>query len=124
MFDGGFQPVAHAADPRLFFLATPGGQLHSSSPPWAAICRRACPIAAAVRRALRLDPRQLAAGGLLAALFSGLPALATGRAFMTGVWWPADAGVPAVGTPLLFDLGVFFTVLGAILTLLLALEEG
>lgn len=79
---------------------------------------------AAVRRALRLDPRQLAAGGLLAALFSGLPALATGRAFMTGVWWPADAGVPTVGTPLLFDLGVFFTVLGAILTLLLALEEG
>jgi multisubunit Na+/H+ antiporter MnhB subunit len=79
---------------------------------------------AAVRRALRLDPRQLAAGGLLAALFSGLPALATGRTFMTGVWWPANAGMPAVGTPLLFDLGVFFTVLGAILTLLLALEEG
>lgn len=78
---------------------------------------------AAVRRALRMDPRHLAALGLCVAFFSGLPALATGQPFMTGVWWPAGSATPPVGTPLVFDVGVYFTVLGAILALLLALEE-
>jgi hypothetical protein len=41
--------------------------------------------------------------------------------FLTGVWWPSAN--PVVGTPLLFDMGVFLVVLGAILTVLLALEE-
>jgi hypothetical protein len=41
--------------------------------------------------------------------------------FLTGVWWPSRSAV--AGTPLFFDTGVFLVVLGAILTVLLALEE-
>jgi len=78
---------------------------------------------AAVRRVLRIDPRLLAAVGLVVALFSGFPALFRSEQFMTGVWWQAGSQAPPLGTPLLFDVGVFFTVLGAILALLLALEE-
>jgi multisubunit Na+/H+ antiporter MnhB subunit len=77
----------------------------------------------AVKRALRMDPRRLAAAGLFVAVFSGFPALVAGRPFMTGLWWQAGPGAPALGTPLFFDVGVFLTVFGALLSLLLALEE-
>jgi hypothetical protein len=49
-----------------------------------------------------------------------------GRPFFTGIWWiwqKGQASELAVGTPLVFDVGVFFAVLGTILTLILALEE-
>ncbi|MFO7494298.1 MAG: Na+/H+ antiporter subunit B [Desulfobacterales bacterium] len=78
-----------------------------------------------VRRALRIDPLALVAGGLLLAIAAGLLSVAAGHPFLTGLWWPTgpDNGAPAVGTPLVFDLGVFLVVLGAILTLVLELEE-
>jgi multisubunit Na+/H+ antiporter MnhB subunit len=78
-----------------------------------------------VRRALRVDPLALVACGLLLAIAAGLLAVAAGHPFLTGLWWPAgpDTGAPAVGTPLVFDLGVFLVVLGSILTLVLQLEE-
>lgn len=78
-----------------------------------------------VRQALRVDPSVLVAWGLLLAIGSGLLATATGQPFLTGLWWPADAiDAPAtLGTPLLFDVGVFLVVLGTILTLVLHLEE-
>ena len=79
-----------------------------------------------VRRALRIEPRLLIAWGLLLAIGSGLFAAAAGRPYLTGLWWPAADGEGAalIGTPLLFDVGVFFVVLGTILTLVLKLEEG
>ena len=80
---------------------------------------------AAVRRAVRTDPRSLVAWGLLMAVGSGLFALATGQPFLTGLWGGSEflfEGL-SVGTPLLFDGGVFLVVLGAILTLVLQLEE-
>ena len=80
---------------------------------------------AAVRRAVRTDPRVLVACGMLMAVASGLLALAAERTYLTGLWWSAqigDGGVSA-GTPLLFDGGVFLVVLGTILTLVLQLEE-
>lgn len=78
-----------------------------------------------VRRALRIDPLVLVAWGLLLAIGSGLLAVVAGEPFLTGLWWPTDAlaGTPAVGTPLVFDVGVFLVVLGTILTLVLHLEE-
>lgn len=78
---------------------------------------------AAVRRALRIDPLAMAGWGLLLAILSGLPAVLTGHPFLTGVWLPVADGAPALGTPLFFDIGVFLVVLGAILTLMLHLEE-
>ena len=80
---------------------------------------------AAVRRAVRADPRVLVAVGLLMAVGSGLLGVAVGRPFLTGLWWTSEAvfkGLSA-GTPLLFDGGVFLVVLGTILTLVLQLEE-
>jgi len=81
---------------------------------------------AAVRRALRLAPQQIAMGGLGLAIVSGLAGMLTGRPFLTGVWWIWQPGQPhevAVGSPLFFDVGVFLAVLGTILILILALEE-
>lgn len=78
-----------------------------------------------VRQALRVDPLVFVAWGMLLTIGSGLCAVVTGQPYLTGLWWPSDsiAGMPAVGTPLVFDVGVFFVVLGAILTLVLHLEE-
>ena len=78
-----------------------------------------------VRQALRIDPRDLMAWGLLLAAGSGLPAVLSGRPYLTGLWWRPEAfdGALAMGSPLFFDIGVFLVVLGAILTLVLKLEE-
>ena len=81
---------------------------------------------AVVRRAICIAPQNIAMGGLGLAIGSGLAAPLTGRPFLTGIWWVWKMGHTqelAIGTPLFFDVGVFFAVLGTILTLILALEE-
>jgi multicomponent Na+:H+ antiporter subunit B len=74
------------------------------------------------RHVLRLDPRALLGVGLLVALASGLPAMAAGRPFLTGVWatvpWPEAL---KIGTPLVFDVGVYLVVMGTVLTMFFAL---
>jgi multicomponent Na+:H+ antiporter subunit B len=75
----------------------------------------------AVRAALRADPRILAMAGLGMAILAGLIALLESGPFLTGVWGEI-AGIK-VGTPLLFDIGVYFAVVGAVLTIVLALKE-
>jgi multisubunit Na+/H+ antiporter MnhB subunit len=81
--------------------------------------------AEAVRRALRTDPVVLVAWGMLMAMVSGVIAAVSGLPFLTGLWWTPEflKGSFALGTPLLFDMGVFLVVLGTILTLVLKLEE-
>ena len=75
----------------------------------------------ATRRTLRVDPRVIATAGVAVALGAGFVAAAVGAPFLTGLWiFPA--GLP-LGTPLLFDVGVFLAVVGAVTTLLFALEE-
>src|SRR3954470_5903287 len=71
----------------------------------------------ASRRALLVDPSTLLGGGLLMALTSGVPAALIGRPFMTALWTRLGAGSAAldVGTPLLFDVGVFLAVIGVVL---------
>ncbi len=81
---------------------------------------------AAARRALYLDPRTLIAIGLLIAVGTGLSALLWGDAFLSARWETID--LPALteielGTPLLFDVGVFVVVLGVTQTIILALAE-
>ncbi len=82
--------------------------------------------APALRRALRIDPRVLTAIGLLTALVAGTMAAIKHKPFLTGIWWGMGQGPDApvfIGTPVIFDIGVYLTVLGTILTLVLALEE-
>ena len=77
----------------------------------------------ASRRALLVRPPRLLPIGLLVALSSSLPAAVSGRPFMTGVWMTIGTGPAAValGTPLLFDIGVFLAVVGVVLTIVFTL---
>jgi multisubunit Na+/H+ antiporter MnhB subunit len=74
------------------------------------------------RALLRVDPIAIAAIGALIAIAAGSAGLLSGKPFLTGLWMDA-AGLP-LGTPLLFDLGVYFVVFGAVSALALTLEEG
>jgi multicomponent Na+:H+ antiporter subunit B len=83
--------------------------------------------ARSVRKAIRIDPRRLIIFGMGLTLITGLIAGFSGMPFLTGLWWPISdhTNTPSVmlGTPLLFDIGVYAIVLGTILTLILTLEE-
>jgi multicomponent Na+:H+ antiporter subunit B len=81
---------------------------------------------AGARRVLRIEPRLLIAIGLILALGSGGIGLIGDTPFLTGTWLVLR--VPAwgelhVGTPLLFDLGVYVLVVGATLTIIIAMAE-
>ena len=75
-----------------------------------------------VRLAIRLRPAIIALLGLSLAIIAGLPAVFASRPFLTGIWWNLGSKL-SVGTPLIFDIGVFLAVLGASLAILLTLEE-
>lgn len=78
------------------------------------------------RSALGIEPRALIGCGLLVAGFSGVLPMLMQKPFLTGLWgsWAAFGSAPiAAGTPLVFDLGVCLTVVGVILTIILALAE-
>jgi multicomponent Na+:H+ antiporter subunit B len=88
-----------------------------------AIHQLACGVSRA-RRLVRVDPRALAGVGLLVALSSGAIGLINGRQLLAGVWAVREIpGIGKLGTPLLFDLGVFLLVSGAVLTILFTLDE-
>ena len=79
----------------------------------------------ASRRALLVDPSALLSVGLLIALASGAIAILRGRVFMTAAWTslgPQPSAV-AIGTPLLFDVGVFLAVIGVVLTIVFTLGD-
>lgn len=80
----------------------------------------------AARRLVRTDPLRLAGAGLLVAAASAVAGLAAGRGLLAGLWaaMPIGGGrTLEVGTPLLFDIGVFLVVVGATLTIVLSLAE-
>jgi len=82
--------------------------------------------ARSTRRTLRIDPRMLIPTGLGIALVSTMVPLLYREAFMTGKW--LTVYVPGleeidIGTPLLFDCGVYLLVLGVALTMILTLAE-
>jgi len=79
----------------------------------------------ASRRALLVSPSTLLGVGPLVALTSGLPAVLMGRPFLTAQWAELSVGgtVVAVGTPLVFDVGVFLAVIGVVLTIVFTLAE-
>lgn len=69
-------------------------------------------------RFLRVPPEAIAGGGVLLAAGSGMFGLLRGQAFMTHQWTTLPTGL-AVGTPLMFDTGVYLAVVGAVLTFLI-----
>lgn len=73
------------------------------------------------KRALRVDPRTLMAVGLGTALLSGLiPVLLQGP-LLKGLWAKLPGGIK-VGTPILFDVGVYLLVIGVTLIIIYELE--
>lgn len=84
----------------------------------------ACGVSA-VRRAIYFHPMALSAFGLFLGALAGVPSFFAQVPFLTGLWaFPKVFGVElALSTPLVFDIGVYFVVVGAITSIALALEE-
>jgi multicomponent Na+:H+ antiporter subunit B len=81
---------------------------------------------AETRESIRFDLRSIIATGLLCALSAGALALVQGMPLFTGLWMDLDVpgvGVVHLGTPMLFDLGVYLVVLGITLLMVLSLVE-
>ncbi len=82
--------------------------------------------AASTRRMLLVRPETLMGVGLLLATTAGFLGVSQGRPFLTGLWAElsvGDAGLFALGTPVLFDLGVYVVVVGVSTIILLSLAE-
>jgi multicomponent Na+:H+ antiporter subunit B len=78
------------------------------------------------RSLLGLDPRSLIGLGLFVALVSAMVSLVLGQPFFTGQWINLSFGSLGeldLGTPLVFDIGVYLTVIGVTLTIILSLAE-
>ncbi|MCG8587284.1 MAG: Na+/H+ antiporter subunit B [Pirellulales bacterium] len=74
------------------------------------------------RRMLGFRPRTFMGVGLLCAGGSGLISMTQGLPFMTGMWSKVE--IPAIGklgTPLLFDVGVYLVVVGMVLIIVFEL---
>ena len=82
---------------------------------------------AATKAVLRVNPEHLAVFGLAIALGAGILGIAFGDNLFTGQWAFLGASEGSKGWPissvLLFDIGVYFTVLGAIVALVLEMER-
>lgn len=73
---------------------------------------------------LKSEPIKLIAVGLALAIISTIPSLITGENFMTGIWLKTDFPVIGkIGTPLIFDVGVYLLVLGIAVKIIFSLAE-
>ena len=70
---------------------------------------------------LRVDPTVLVASGLVLALLSGIFGMLWDKAFLSGQW--ITVLTIKLGTPLLFDVGVYLVVIGILLTIMFSLME-
>lgn len=79
----------------------------------------------AVRRSIGRYLQPLIGFGLFLAVSSALYSAVAGEGFFKGVWWEIHWEFIdyKIGTPVIFDFGVFFTVIGVTSSLLLGLSE-
>ncbi|WP_428649902.1 Na(+)/H(+) antiporter subunit B [Roseibium sp.] len=84
----------------------------------------ACGVAS-VRRAIVFHPMGVSGFGLFMAASAGILSIFREQAFMTSQWLIFDlfGAEIALSTPLVFDIGVYLVVVGAIGSIALALEE-
>lgn len=75
---------------------------------------------AKTREILPWKPHRLMAVGVLVSLIAGVWGWFYNKPFLSGLW--GDFGIK-LGTPLLFDLGVYITVIGVTVSMLLVFEE-
>jgi multicomponent Na+:H+ antiporter subunit B len=77
--------------------------------------------AEATRRAMRVDPLAVAGFGVVLAACAGMLSLPFDLPFLTGLW--GDIRGVDISTPMIFDIGVYFVVLGTISAVALGLED-
>jgi multicomponent Na+:H+ antiporter subunit B len=66
----------------------------------------------------------MAAFGVFVGAVAGLPAMLLGEPFLSALWVPEPIpGIGKVGTVLMFDIGVFLTVIGVTTQIALLLAE-
>lgn len=79
-----------------------------------------------IKERLQNIPEWLIAGGLFIILLSFVPSLLLDKTLMTGVWLKIPLpllGELKLGSPFLFDIGVFFTVIGVTLLFVFSLTQ-
>ncbi|SHI96976.1 multisubunit sodium/proton antiporter, MrpB subunit (TC 2.A.63.1) [Aureimonas altamirensis DSM 21988] len=77
--------------------------------------------AVSARKALYFHPVALTGCGLTMAIASGLPGLVTSSSYLTH-WW-LHIGSFHTGTALIFDIGVYFVVIGGVMAMVLRFYE-
>lgn len=78
------------------------------------------------QKALYFNPINVTAFGLLIAVISGIPAVLLGNSFLTGEWHTFFAQTffeLKQGTPLIFDVGVYFAVAGMLMMVMFSIME-
>lgn len=77
------------------------------------------------RKAMVVHPITIAGFGVFIAAISGLLPLFAEVPFLTGLWWifELEGREIALSTPLIFDIGVYAAVVGAVSTIALTLES-
>ncbi|MCH8531398.1 MAG: Na(+)/H(+) antiporter subunit B [Saccharospirillum sp.] len=73
-----------------------------------------------VRAQLKQTPLFLGLVGILILMISAVIPFFFGEPLLTGLWWK---DILPLGTPLLFDLGVYLAVIGGVLGILLKVDE-
>lgn len=79
-----------------------------------------------IRESFPFTFRRLLPLGLLIAVVAGLLGLLQGKAFLTGVWITftlLGVGEVKVGSPLLFDVGVYLVVIGMTAEIIVTMAE-
>jgi multicomponent Na+:H+ antiporter subunit B len=74
---------------------------------------------------VRVSPKDILAVGLLLGLMATVPSVFLGQAFFTAQWLEISLGENLVklSTVLIFDIGVYLTVVGTLLTMFMSLSE-
>lgn len=75
---------------------------------------------------IRCQPQILIGIGLLLILFAAITPVFFGKEMLTGLWIHSKIpvlGTLHLGTPLIFDTGVYFAVIGVILTISISIME-
>ena len=78
----------------------------------------------ATRQMIPIQPVTVAGLGLIVALGSGAIGLLAGDPFLTGHWLEGTLAGFKLGTPLMFDVGVYLLVIGVTAGILVSLMEG
>ncbi|EGR0418881.1 DUF4040 domain-containing protein [Vibrio cholerae] len=73
-----------------------------------------------VRERLHFSPLNIALFGILLSFMAGAMSVAVGLPFLTGLWWKE---ILPLGTPLLFDVGIYLAIIGGVMSMLLRVKE-